>query len=141
MKTFVLLAILMLPLPIYRQSKPSPTAPKAEIENVYYHQSWDDGEVKDCLTYSGGSHLLACDIDNVDWEDSFLNLVARNSGPSKVDAHGFHSAFVYSMTHSKKFPVRFPAEACPKPQEGTKMTFWKCTKEKSVTCKFAGKEK
>ena len=141
MRTLSLAAILMFALSMLAQGRASTPTPKAEIESVYYHGTWEQGEIKKCITYSGGPHLLACDNDNIDWETSFYNLIASNSSSGKPDEHSYHRAFIYATEHSKKFLVQFSQDAWPKPQEGIKMASWKCSKEKTVTCKFSGREK
>jgi len=119
---------------------------KPESENVY-SDSWDQGEIKSCVTFSGRPALLICDDSKSAWPGSFINLLGNNIGAGKSEDQAYDRTFVEATVRSKQFLVEFldahgrdPAP-WPEPQTGRKMTSWDCTKEKVISCSLGAREK
>src|ERR1035441_4503646 len=132
MKATLIVTILILTVPSHAQDKASPagkdsTVPEPKAQNVYY-QSWDEGEVKSCSTYSGQPSLVECDGAKLAWKEAFINLLGNYAAAGVEEAH--HRAFLYAIAHSKLFLISFSEEPWPKPQTGRKEAMWNCTKDK-----------
>jgi hypothetical protein len=135
-----LIVLVFLAVPIHGQEKTVVPTPKPEKQSVYYH-TWEDGEVKDCQTYSGHPHLLVCDVHDNSWSASFTDLIIQYAGMvrGKTKDARFQAtvekALAYVSTHSREFLVSFPKDAWPQSQTGIDLTLWECTKDKAITCK------
>jgi hypothetical protein len=144
-RTAAFLAILILVLPAYSQNKatesdpksmPTPKdAPKSEIQHFYYH-SWGKGEFKVCEAYSGVPNVVVCDSDDdVEWQSSFLNLIAVNNRRGMTEEQSYRQALAFASAHGKTFLANFSEDPWPNPQTGLKLSVWNCTKDKNtITC-------
>jgi hypothetical protein len=145
MKVLSILLLLIASVPVRAQT--APEKPKAFEEQVYYNQSWEQGEIKSCLTYSNQPFLVICD------EQGFIESRAKhivNDGMSKEDATKL--VLDEDRSQAKSFVVQFigkyPWKKCqtmpPKPGEvcippGTPNVVWiwpRCSKDKISVCKM-----
>ncbi len=148
--TVTFLAILTLALQTFGQNKgaesgsKSPSdatgAPQPEKQHFYYH-SWSKNEYKVCQTYSGMPNLVLCDSDDdMQWSNSFLNMVAQNNRADMTEEQSYRQALAFAASHGKPLPATFTDDPWPKPQTGIKATVWNCSKDKEgvIRCERAG---
>lgn len=64
--------------------KPKPATGKPTEQSAYFN-SWDNGEIKRCQTYSGYTSLLVCDWEDSDWKGSLINLMGDAAGQHDYD--------------------------------------------------------
>ena len=125
------------------QSKPASAAkpkktPKDEAEGVYF-ETWDQGDSKSCTTYSRELHLLICDEAKLEWDESFLSLVASNFKAGWTRDESYRRAFAFCRSRAEQLTVSFSQAAWPAPRSGSTLTNWSCKRTDIVTCKFAGR--
>lgn len=144
------LTILTLALPTFGQNKAAESGSKSssdtsgasqpEKQHFYYH-SWSKNEYKVCQTYSGMPNLVLCDSDDdMQWSNSFLNMIAANGRANMTEEESYHQALAFAASHGKTFLATFTDDPWPKPQTGIKATVWNCSKDKEgvVRCERAG---
>ena len=153
MKLSLALLLLCTTLALAQTSKPkksaTPTAPEPFALNVF-GETWEPGELRTCYTHIISIYLLICD------DDKFVRLIApyMTAGMSEKDA--YREADITASTHSKTFLVQFsklpwplaPSDSNKKttgsepdfadaPRDSPNMvTWWNCSKEKTITCSF-----
>jgi hypothetical protein len=108
---------------------------------VYYH-TWEQGEVKSCFTFSNHPLLLICDSSEVEWPESFINVLGRDTPSGASEEDQYQAALSYVAARSKQFEVQFHksdgTELDPWEKASTlrKRTLWHCTKKEAVSCSF-----
>ncbi len=106
-----------------------------------YADSWDPGETKSCSTYSGAPTLLICA------DMKFIHLVGDNVAAGMSEDEAYHAAFSTATSQSKEFSSQFSTsddsdpEPWPPPQTGRKLTTWRCSKDKTISCSLIGRQK
>jgi hypothetical protein len=119
---------------------------KADTQNVY-SDSWEAGEVKSCMTFSGHVGVIVCDGDKVAWPGSFVNLLGNSVSVGTSEDQAYERALSEAIVSSKRFIVEFSDSygrdptPWPKPQTGLKKTLWDCSKEKIISCSLGAREK
>jgi hypothetical protein len=96
---------------------------------VYYKESWESGELKDCSTLPEEASLLICD-GNGWWVD--IEVACVGDGGSRDECRKKAIAAVRDKT--KLFLVKFSAEPWPKEQKNNKASWWKCAKDGRISC-------
>jgi hypothetical protein len=121
-------------------AKPTPKSKqvrrtKPDTQNVY-SDSWEAGEVKSCMTFSGHVGLIVCDGDKVAWPGSFINMLGNSVAAGISEDQVYERALSEAMVRSKRFMVQFydlyghDPTPWPKPQTGLKKTLWDCSKDR-----------
>jgi hypothetical protein len=126
-----------------RKPAPKPGVPREPSRADVYFPTWDEGEIKNCETFSGQPNLLICDTAKLEWKDSFINLAGHNAAAGLSEEESYNATLVYARLHGKQFLVGFSEEPWPgpSPHTGIKLISWDCMKDKTIACKFAGREK
>ena len=149
MRVAVALAILVFLPSLYGQNVDSnqkaEQAQKFTGNFPFYYHSWDEGESKLCFTFLGTSYVgekaapivVECSgSDDLEWKESFLNLLASHAGTGMSKEEMYRQALAYAQIHSKTFSVSFSENPWkkPLPTSGLMMTGWNCTKDKTINC-------
>jgi hypothetical protein len=110
--------------------------PPEPIKLSVYGDTWTDGEIKECQTFSFRPHLLICDYSDIHWTDSPLNLLGRYVEQGASSAEAWRQVFQYMSTHSKAFMVKFQKDpwANADSTKRTMLLFSDCSKNKVIEC-------
>lgn len=131
-----------------------------------HSDTWEEGEIKSCATYAGYPLVVFCDYLKSRWEDSLINLVVANAQEGNSEAEAYELAFVDAFSHSREFTVQFINDLGRDPNPWPnwealnvednnltlneriskraanparrKLTVWRCTKDKVVSCSLSG---
>jgi hypothetical protein len=76
--------------------------------------------------------------DDIQWANSFLNMIADNQRSGKTGEQSYRQALAYASKHGKTFSATFSEDPWPMPQTGLKLSTWTCKKDKIVACDLGG---
>jgi hypothetical protein len=124
------------------KSAPKAQSPPSQEKQHFYYHSWAKGEFKICETYSGAPSVVLCESDDdMQWKNSFMNMIGDNNRAGMVEDQSYHQALAFAAAHGKTFLATFSEDPWPQPQTGLKLSVWNCSmdKNKLIACALGGR--